>query len=225
MFASYDAMVHYEWVDIEDDSPFRDQFMKVINNETSVTEGENVTAAYVYQGTADKDADHAAVRLAFVPTGAGDQSDPFTNYSYGAIYKRVIADWIRTDPIVAGEETSDNTEDDVYAIQAINYYLDEETIDDESTDEEIFTALEDARDAMIAAGSYDGGLDGIVFIVEVVNPGYFDQDGFVGTESYNKPDWATEITTGFSSNTPVSAAEIAQNSFLFVMPGDEAPLF
>ncbi|NBC28570.1 MAG: hypothetical protein GVY29_01095 [Spirochaetes bacterium] len=219
---SVNAAVNYTHVDIEDSSDFGDLFLAEIDGGETTEDG--IVASYIYQGVASLTEDQGAVSLALVPGNVDDNSTIFDTYAYGEIYKRAIGNWVRTNP---------ELEPGVSLIPAINAYLDlagnpVADISDSSTDDEVFAALEAIRDWADAQGEDTSDLDAILFVVEVVNPGYYTSTGFVGTAQLATPDWAADLADSqddFTGSVEVTAAGIAADDFTVTMPEPVAPNF
>lgn len=223
---SVNAAINYTHIDIEDASPFREEFLDVIENDGSDGfTSSNLVASYVYQGIASLTADRGAVSLALVPSNVDSNESIFTDFSYGSIYTQAIGDWTRTNPNV--DDAGENL------INAVNWYLARAgnpvpDISTASTDAEVFAAFEAIRDWADSAGEDTSDLDAILFVVEVVNPGYYISTGFVGTAALETPSWAGELAASqndFNGSVGVTAQEIAGDGFSVQMEGPAEPDF
>ncbi len=219
------ATIHYTEIQIEDQTAFGSCFMDELDNDRAT---DNVTASYIYQGiaAASEGEDRGAVSLALVPSNVTGTDTIFTTYAYGEIYKRAIGEWVRSNPQL-------DSGDDL--IPAVNNILGNVTdpavvsIDDQSDNADIFTALEEVRDFLISDGSSAPDLDAILFVVEVVNPAYYTADGgFVGSDTLNTPTWADELTGSsnpFAGQIDVAADQISSAAFTVTMPENTPPDF
>jgi hypothetical protein len=180
----------------------------------------NVVASYVYQGIAStaEDKDQGAVSLALVPSNEPDDTDVFVDYAYGEIYKRAIGAYVVNDSALMTD---------------INNMLSaagsSTTVSAGSTPSDVFGALEEIRAWADSAGQDTSTLDSVLFVVDVVNPGYYNSvEGFIGSDTLNTPSWADELTgTGdpFVGDIEVSAGSIAAADFTVTMPEPATPDF
>jgi hypothetical protein len=217
------ANIHYTQIQIEDQTAFGSYFMDELENGRT---DSNVVASYIYQGIAGTTEDQGAVSLALVPSNESDDTDVFAEHAYGEIYKRAIGNWVRDNPEI---------ESGVFLIPTINDILFQvsnpqvSSIDDQTSDDDIFTALGEVRDYLASGGSSTTDLDAVLFVVDVVNPGYYSSEaGFVGTDTLNKPSWADELTgtsDPFVGDIEVSAGDIAATDFTVTMPEPASPDF
>ncbi len=214
--------VYYENINIETDSDFYTYFMSVLNEMEQFIPGVTVVNGnYIYRGAVDLFNDRGAIDLALVPEAVTGSESIFTDYSIGKIYEEAIAEWIRN-------ETVDNST--VTLVQAVNLLLavakSDVRISAESSTEEIMTALEIVLEYLDSIRDPDARqISDILFIVQIVNPGYFDsENGFVGNDEIRRPDWADTIP-GYETLQVKSAAEVSSDNFTVVMPDDENPDF
>jgi len=215
------ANIHYVQVDIETTSPFRTQFMEQLGAPAA-----DVQASYIYRGAVDVTTDHGGVSLGLVPASVGttDTATLFTDYSIGAIYKTAIAAWIRTNPTIT-TSTGDQALITVINDILVFYGQDALAINTGSNEADIFTALQAVKAILDGGGASSADLDAILFVVKVVNPGYYDGTaGFVGTEELGKPSWAADVPA-LSGDVGVSAAAIADAAFTVTMPPPAHPDF
>ena len=221
---SVNAAVNYTHIDIEDDSDFGDLFLDEIDSAKTTEDG--IVASYIYQGVASLTEDQGAVSLALVPGDVDDNSTIFDEYAYGEIYKRAIGEWVRTNPEVDDQGTKLIAVVNDILSQITNPQID--SIDASSSDDDVFLALEDVRDYLEAGGSSTADLDAILFVVEVVNPGYYTSQGFQGTSRLATPDWASDLADSqedFNGDVEVTAAGIAADDFTVTMPEPATPDF
>lgn len=221
------ANVHYVHVDIETGSDYYEQFMTELAGGTW-TPGDEVEASYIYRGAADTTSEQGSVSLALVPAAVTDTTSIFDTYSIGAIYRKAIADWIN-----ANGPTDEDGGDTTPIITTLNSLLSNAgaTLLDDSgpqannTTAEVFTALEAVKTYLNSQGTSSSGLDAILFVVEVVNPGYYDDtNGFVGTATLNTPTWSGAVPV-CDAAVGTSAADIAADTFTVTMPSPAQPPF
>jgi len=174
-----------------------------------------INANYIYSGAVNLANGNGAVSLALVPESDNSTSEVLDNYSVGKIYKEAIAEGIR--------EATD-TGSGKRLIQIINEILtqaEKNLISEASSTDDIFTALGQVKDYL---GEDDNeALDEILFVVKLVNPGYFEEEnGFPGNNLINTPAWAVTIPD-FYSFSMKSAKEVSGESFVFERPDDNPP--
>ncbi|MFP4362718.1 MAG: hypothetical protein ACLFR1_02485 [Spirochaetia bacterium] len=217
--------VYYTDVIVEEDSPYQDIFMSELDPDGTWASGDAPISAgiYTYQGAADvsdPDATSGLVNLATVPfhyTG----TDVFTQYSMGALYKRVIAEWIKSDT----ETDMNDTEEGVQTVleivnNALSAYESTISISDTSENDQVFSALQELYTFLDNDENQDPGDLGIIIAVtKITNPGYFGHDSFVGTEDLARPSWADDFS-GLTLPDPMSAADIQADTFSVVFQGE-----
>ncbi len=212
------ANVHYTHVNLGNSTGFDDYVMAQLYDGSYIPGTTVVNANYIYSGAVNLTNGNGAVSLALVPESDNSTSEIFDEYSIGNIYKEAIVEWIK--------EATD-TESGKPLIQVINDVLnqaEENIISVSSSSDEIFTALGQVQSYLETHGNTDNStLKEILFVVKLVNPGYFEKDnGFIGNDLINTPAWA-DLVPDFHAFPIKSAAELSGDSFIFEMPNDNPP--
>ena len=213
------ANIYFERVDLNPDAGFYEYYMWVLNDENQYVPGEtNVHANYIYRGAVQVDDDNGAVDLALVPAMNSEVQTVFDNYSIGNIYREAIAEWVRKDP-----------GDEYVPLEVINYVLEQGGADiqitESSSTDDIFTAIEAVKEILEESGERNNFLESILFVIQIVNPGYFETDyGFVGNDEIRRPEWADAIPP-FDHLEVLPAAEVSSAGFTVAMPNDTDPDF
>ncbi len=213
------ANVYYTQVDIASHTRFYEYLMAILNDDEAFIPGTTqVNAHFIYRGAIDVAEDRGAIELALVPETNTDTTEVFSVYSIGEIYREAVADWVQ-----------DNGGANRNVINTINNALEEIgsglTVSPTSSTEEIFDALKAIQDYLEEQDKSIRLLDGVLFVVQLGNPGYFDdKSGFVGNNELRRPAWADEVP-GFGDLEVLSAADVAGSGFTVTMPNDEEPDF
>lgn len=200
-------------VDMGHDLGFRDEVMDLLYDGDYVAGTTVVNANYIYTAAVDLAGGNGAASVALVPETDNSTTEMFDIYSVGHIYKEAVAEWIKntTDPDL---------------VQIINTVLDEAgqtSITENSDTDTIFEALKQVKDYLEGQDKDHETLDGILFVVQLVNPGYFEKEsGFIGNDLINTPDWAEDIPD-FYPFTIKSAAALAGDEFSFEIPDENPP--
>lgn len=217
------ANVFYIRVNIEENSPYRTQFMALLEGD----DPDNIKGSYMYTAAvslAAEGTEYAGANLALVGESVTDNTAIFTDNSVGALYKEGIAAWLRTDPdnSSGGKIVTDINAILVNGGQSAYVIADPAT----ATTADIFTALRKTKDLLDLSATANAELDAVLFVVKLVNPGYYDATGFIGTEELDKPDWAAQVPA-FPEESAISptAADIAADTFTVTMPQDTEPNF
>ncbi len=213
------ANVYFKKLHQEENSDFYPYFMTILNNGDPYVYGSTlVNANYIYRCAVDLVADRGAVDLALVPEAIDETATIFADYSIGHIYKEAFAEYIRKDAI-----------DDTPLTELMNIMLTQAgsniELSETSTTEEIFEALVVIQEYYEKQGEDTEAFDTLLFIVKLVNPGYFDaQTGFVGNDEILAPEWSSDVPA-FADFELLSAADVAGDNFTVVMPDDGPPDF
>jgi len=198
-------------VNIGRDMDFSNEVMDQLYDGEYVPGTTVVNANYIYTAAVDLTSGNGAASVALVPETDNRTAEIFDIYSVGNIYREAVAQWIKntTDPDL---------------IQIINDILTdagEVLISKDSSTNAIFEALQQVKEYL--GEQSDETLDGILFVVQLVNPGYFSgESGFTGNDLINTPSWAADVPN-FYPFPILSAAALAADAFLFAIPDENPP--